>query len=121
MAETGSRQIFIAHVAAGQTVRDAARLANIPERTAYRIHADPATRRRIDELRRADIVQALALLTHASVAAAARLSVLVHSGNERIALLASRAVVELRSKLHESEELERRIADLERLAKEKAA
>ena len=38
-------------LAAGQTVRDAARTAGVAERTAHRRWADPEFRRRVDELR----------------------------------------------------------------------
>src|SRR5262249_42718410 len=53
-AENGRRRgdnALLLALASGQTVRDAARLAGIGERTATRRLADPAYRRRVAELR----------------------------------------------------------------------
>jgi hypothetical protein len=78
---------------------------------------DPAFRTRVCEARAALARAAADKLTATMTAAVDRLAELVASSNERIALTASRTVLEMPVKLRESEDLEARLAALEALWK----
>jgi hypothetical protein len=72
MAEIGRRKgdnALLLALASGQTVRDAARLAGIGERTATRRMADPGFRRRVNELRGEMVGRALGKLADAATEA----------------------------------------------------
>lgn len=124
MAENGRRkgeiQLLLA-LAAGRTVREAAALAGIGERTATRRMADRAFRRRVTELR-ADMVQrALGQLADASTVAVRTLRKLLKAEADTVKLGAARCILELGNKLRESVDLEQRLAALEQHAEDKNA
>lgn len=106
-------------LASGQTLRDAANAAGIGERTATRRLADPAFRRRVDELRGEMVRRALGKMADGMADAADRLRQLLAARSEAVQLGACRALLELGVKLRENVELEQRLTDLERLAAER--
>jgi hypothetical protein len=116
MADNGRKKGDLALLlafAAGHTVRDAASLAGIGERTATRRIADPEYRRQITELR-ADMVQrALGKLVDAATQAVDTLRGLLAAESESVKLGAARSILELGCKVKEAVELELRIAALE--------
>ncbi len=100
-------------LAAGQTLRLAAEASGVAERTAARRWADPAFRRRVNELRSEMVQQSLGRLANGMTAAADKLRELLDAESESVRLGAARALLELGVKLRESVELEQRLADLE--------
>jgi hypothetical protein len=100
-------------LAAGQTVRAAAEVAGISERTATRRRANPGFRQREAELRAGMVQRALGKLADGMAEAADRLRELLRAESESVCLGAARALVELGVKLRESVELEQRVAALE--------
>jgi len=119
--EKGDDALLLA-LAAGATVREAARQARVCERTAARRLADPDFRRRLAEAR-ADMVQrALGKLSDASTAAADALRALLKAKKETVRLSAARAILELGNRLRDPVEMEARLAVLEELqARQRAA
>jgi len=101
-------------LACGATVEGAARQAGFSERTVYRRLANPAFRRRVQEVR-ADMVQrAAGALTAASTESIKTLLALQQSGVPPATRLgAARAVLEIGIRLREVVDLETRIAALE--------
>lgn len=122
MADNGRRKgdaALLVALAAGQTVRDAASLARVGERTAARRVADPEFRRQVIELR-ADMVQrALGKLADAATEAVDTLRGLLAGQSGSVKLGAARSILELGCKLKEAVELELRIAALEQRLREK--
>ncbi len=121
MAENGRRKgdaALLLALASGETVREAARLAGIGERTATRRLADADFRRRVAELRGEMVSRAVGRLADGSTEAVAALRKLLDAGTPpAVRLGAARAILELGTKLRESVELEQRLADLERRIK----
>ena len=113
--ETGEAILVVA-LARGLSVRDAARQADISERTAYRRLADPAFRRAVQDARSRIVAEATGRLAALSTAAAEALGRLLRAKSENVRLSAARAVLELQGRLRETEELEQRIAELEALS-----
>jgi hypothetical protein len=101
-------------LAAGQTLRDAAAAAGVTEMTAYRRWKDPEFRKRVAELRAEMIARAVGKLADGMSEAADVLRSLLAAESEATRLGAARASLELPVKLHESTELEARLAALER-------
>jgi hypothetical protein len=119
MAENGRRKgdaALLLALASGQTVRDAARIAGIGERTATRRLAEPDFRRRIAELRGEMVGRALGKMADGMTAAADTLRQLLTASSDTVKLGASRALLELAVKLREAVELEERVTALERTA-----
>jgi hypothetical protein len=119
MAENGRRKkgdaAFLLALAAGQTVRDAARSAGIGERTATRRVADPKFRHHVGELRSEMVARALGKMADGMAEAAETLRALLAPGTRpAVRLGAAKALLELGVRLRESIELEGRLADLER-------
>jgi hypothetical protein len=108
-------------LAAGRTVQEAAQLAGVSERTAYRRLADPEFARQVSAARAEMVERAVGRMSDGMIAAADRLRVLVDSHDERVALGASRSVLELTTKLRESLEWEQRLSALEELWKAKGS
>jgi hypothetical protein len=116
MAEIGRRKgddALLLALAAGNTIRDAARAAKIGERTATRRLADPAFRSRVVELRADMVSRALGKIADSMSDAAGTLPKLLKAKGEGVRLGACRAMLELGVKLRESVELEGRLAALE--------
>jgi hypothetical protein len=118
MADNGRRKgdaaLLLVALAAGETIRDAASLAGIGERTATRRIADPAFRRQITELRAEMVQRALGKLADAATDAARTLRGLLAAESESVQLGAARSILELGNKLREVVEMEQRIEELER-------
>ena len=103
-------------LAAGATVRDAARTAGVSEATAHRRLQDPGFRQEVAQARGKLIDCALGQLADASTAAVCTLRSLLDADGDTARLGAARAILELGNKLRESVELEARIAELEQRA-----
>jgi hypothetical protein len=106
-------------LAAGATVRDAARRAGVSERTAHRRLADPDFRRRLTEARAGMVERALGQLAEGSTEAVATLRKLLKAKGDTVKLGAARTILEVGNKLRESVELQQRIAALEQRLEER--
>lgn len=121
-ADSGRQRKQAAGVAAlslatGMTVRAAAKRAKVGERTLYSWLRKPAFKRRVNELRNRLVSESIGKLSKSMSSAAGVLEKLLRSKKEETRLRAARAILELATKLRESEELERRVAELELQAK----
>jgi len=104
-------------LAAGQSNADAAKAAQVTERTVTRWKADEvAFSDRIEDLRSEMLTEAAGLLAHATAAAAGRLAEIIEVGEERHQLTASRIVLDMASRYRVDQALELRISDLETAA-----
>src|SRR5215468_2793511 len=118
MAATASksdlrREAVALLLAAGRTVKDAAREARTAERTIHYWRADDAFRRRVRELQAELFGRTVARLVSLGGQAADTLARLLDSGNEAVALGAARTVLEAGARLRETVELARRVEELE--------
>ena len=104
---------LLAVLAGGATVQVAAQRAHVSERTVYRRLSDPAFRQRVTETRAEMVSRAVGQLADAGAEAATTLRALLGAESESVRLGACRAILELGVKLRESEDLERRVAELE--------
>ena len=110
---------LIAALAGGATVADAARAADVSERTAFRRLQDPAFQERLREAREGTIRRAVAMLAEMGTEAAATLRALLEpTVPPTVRLGAARAALELGARLRENEELSRRVAELEAMVSE---
>lgn len=117
-ADSGRQRKQAATVAAvalagGATVRSAARKAKLGERTLYSWLRKPVFKARVNALRARLVTEAVGHLSKDMTAASGVLRKLLRSETETTRLKAARAILELATKLRESEEMEQRIADLE--------
>jgi hypothetical protein len=122
MADFGRRKrddALAMALASGQTIRDAARVSGVSERTVTRRLSEPVFRARVSELRSGMIAQALGRMADGMADAADKLWQLLAAKSEAVQLGACRALLELGVKLRESVELEQRLATLEQLAQER--
>src|SRR5262245_2540293 len=104
-------------VAGGMSVRQAAAKAGVGLRTAHRWSAEDADfQRRVAELRGTRVRRAVGRISAPRDRAVGRVREVVASADERVALGACRAVLELRTRLHEAEELDRQLRALEERA-----
>jgi hypothetical protein len=106
-------------LAAGATVRDAARRARLSERTAHRRLADPAFRQRVTAARAGMVERALGQLAEGSTEAVGTLRKLLKAKADTVKLGAARTILEVGNKLRESVELQQRIAALEQRLEER--
>src|SRR5262245_12875208 len=116
MAENGRRKgdaALVLALAGGHTVRDAARLAGVGERTATRRVADGAFRRRVADLRAEMVARAAGQLADGMAEAAATLRSLLQAESEPVRLAAARAILEIGNRLREAVELEARLQAVE--------
>jgi hypothetical protein len=110
---------LIAALAGGATVAEAAKTAGVSERTAFRRLQDPAFQERLREAREGTIRRAVAMLAEMGTEAAATLRALLEpTVPPTVRLGAARAALELGARLRESEELARRVAELEAMVSE---
>src|SRR5260370_9607029 len=94
-------------LAAGRSVRAAARISGTPERTAYRWSvADEEFKALVAELRAGMVRRGVDLLSGSMALAAGRLRKLINSRDERVALAAARAGLDLRTKLFETDSID---------------
>jgi hypothetical protein len=107
---------FALAIASGTSIKEAALSARISESTAYRRLKDPAFRRRVSEIRTSYLNEAVGRLSEAANEAVWTLKALLASSSDSVRLSASRAILELGTKLREQAELEERITALEREA-----
>jgi hypothetical protein len=118
MAGSGRKNadaVLIAALAGGKTIRAAAETADVSERTVYRRLESAAFRSGISTVRAQMLSEAVGLLTSAASGAVATLMRLLTAESPSVQLGAARSILELGTRLREGEELERRIAELERL------
>lgn len=116
MAASGRKSadaVLVATLAGGATVADAALAAGVAERTVYRRLQDPAFVQAVNGARAEMITRAVGQLADASTEAAATLRNLLSATSETVQLGAARSVLEMTTRLRESEELERRITEIE--------
>jgi hypothetical protein len=123
MAENGKEAradaLLLTALAAGATIRGAARRAGVSERTAHRRLADPAFRQRVTEARAEMVERALGQLADGSSEAVGTLRKLLKAKADFVKLSAARTILEMGNKLRESVELQQRIAALEERLKGK--
>ena len=101
-------------LAFGHSISEVAMATGVGERTIKRWRAeDPTFRGRVHELQVELFEQTTAQLGKSTTAAADRLHELVASENERVALAASRSVLNLSKALRETVIVERRVESLE--------
>jgi phage terminase small subunit len=119
MAHKGRRgrkaadELLALELAKGRTVVDAAIAAGVSEKTARRRLVDLGFQARVSELRQKMVTSALGKLTATLGAAVDGLGGLLKAESESVRLGASKAVVELTTRLRQAEEIDRRLAELE--------
>jgi hypothetical protein len=104
---------LVVALAAGKTLRDAAKAAGVAEATAHRRVKEPGFAEAVAEARSKLVDAALGQLANASAEAVTTLRALLHADGESVRLGAARSILELGTKLRESVEFEQRIARLE--------
>jgi hypothetical protein len=105
--------VLVTALAGGATVADAAKRAQVGERTVYRRLADAEFQREVTQARSAMVAQSSGRLAALSLAAATTLGLLLKADSETVRCTAARAILELGNKQRESDEFEQRIAALE--------
>jgi hypothetical protein len=100
-------------LAGGETLRDAARLAGVGERTATRRWADPEFRSRVWQLRTEMVSRSLGRLVDGMAEGAETLRALLRAESESVRLGAVRALLELTLRVKEHTEMEERLRNLE--------
>jgi hypothetical protein len=114
-------QTLLTALACGATVENAARKADLGERTVYRRLADPAFRAQLDRLRAEMVQRTAGMLTGAGMGSVKTLVELQQDASvpPTVRRGAARDVLQLSVKFREVADLEQRIAALEQcLAKE---
>ncbi len=104
---------LIGALAAGTSVVEAARLAGISERTAWRRLADADTQQQVRDARAALFASVVGQVTAALTAAVATLVRNLEAEQPAVQVRAAATVLDQVVKLRASEELERRVAALE--------
>ncbi len=107
------REALALHLAKGLAVAQAATAAGVAVRTAFEWRADPAFAARVKELRGELFAQAVGILASVNGLAAAKIGCLIQSDDEKVALAAVKATLELGRSLRETEDLQERLAELE--------
>jgi hypothetical protein len=116
-ARQKGQDALIVALAAGKTIKEAARLAGIHERTARkRLARFPEYATRIAALRADMISKAVGKMADSMGAAADTLRKLLSGVGESARLGPARSIIELGNKLRESVELEERLQALEQRA-----
>ena len=106
-------ETLAAYLATGRTLRSAAKLAAVSERTARRRWADPAFRQRVQQLRAEAVERAMGRLSGDMARAAAKLRQLLKAEAENVQLGAAGKLIDLGLRMREQVELADRIAALE--------
>jgi hypothetical protein len=101
-------------LAAGSTIKAAAKRAAVAERTVRGWLTRPAFRSRVSRIRDQAVSQAVAMLSRDMVAAAGVLKKLLRSEREDVRLRAARAVIELGIAARDHDDLLNRVEELER-------
>jgi hypothetical protein len=107
-------ELLLRSLAAGSSVDDAARIAGISVRTAYRRLADPLFSRELAEARDELIAAALTELVQSASEAVATLRGLLSASDERVRLGAAKSTLDQLLRLRETLALSQRLAALER-------
>jgi hypothetical protein len=122
MAKKSIDDAVLLALAAGGSPAAAAQQAHCSERTVRRRLLDPAFRQRVEEARAKMVSDAVGRLSVIGTLAADTLHQLLHSGTERVRLLAARSSLELMLRGTETvtlvkqvEELKARLAQVESL------
>ena len=113
MAGMQGADALIVALAAGTPVAEAARSAGVSERTAWRRLAEPAVQRQIRDLRTAMLDRDVGRLADATTAAVDTLVRNLGAESEGVQVRAAVALLDQAVKLRESDELARRVAELE--------
>ena len=109
---SGTVRLILA-LASGESVMDAARLANVSERTVYRRLRDDTFVQRVNQIRTSLLQQAVGRLAKAIPKASDVLDKLLDSTSERVRLQAAKAVFDSSVKLSDAVAYEQRLAALE--------
>lgn len=109
-----SDELLLSALAAGSSVEDAARTADISARTAYRRLNDPRFAARLAQARDELISAALGELVECASEAVATLRELLSASDERVRLGAAKSTLEQLLRLRETLTLSQRLAVLER-------
>ncbi|HVS36538.1 MAG TPA: hypothetical protein VMS17_13320 [Gemmataceae bacterium] len=110
----GRKEVLALGLAAGKTIRQAAKAAGVSERTAGSWWAEPDFRLRVSEMRGEVVVRALGRMTDALTAAADTLRKLLRSKNDSVRLGAARSLIELTLKVREGTDLAAQVMELYR-------
>jgi hypothetical protein len=110
-------QRLVLALAGGASVADAAVMAGMSKATAFRRMADPGFRQRVDQAKTEMMAQAVGVLARVSTKAAAVLEALLDSSVEKVRLMAARSVLQIGSELRKAQEIEARLANLERVTR----
>lgn len=102
-----------AALAGGASIREAAVIAGVSERTAHRRWSDPNFRQRVNEAWSEVVRQAVGKLGDASTRAAAVLSELLNADSETVRLSAARSILDHTVRLSEFANVEQRLTNLE--------
>ena len=100
-------------LASGESVKDAARLAGVSERTAYRKLKEERFIQRVNQARTAMIQQAVGRLAKTCAKASEVLEKLLDSKSERIRLQTAKAIMDSSIKLGDAVAYEHRLDTLE--------
>jgi hypothetical protein len=106
-------------IAAGQPVGGWAKANEIPKRTAYRWSRDPEVRRLVAEIRRRSIDKAVGRLSKAAEAADQIIKLAREAAAEAVRLTAARSILSDLMAVSDHQQLDARIAELERRILEK--
>lgn len=109
-----NRGVLALAIARGLSQRAAAEKAKCSAKTVERAMADPTFRSRVDELRSAMVSRALGRFSASLAEAAMTMRRLLKAENAFVRLGAASKLIELTTKVRESAEFERRLAELER-------
>src|SRR5262249_12635176 len=111
----GANAALLTALACGATVENAARKAGLSERTVYRRLADPAFRRRLDEVKAELVQRTAAMLGGAGMGSVKTLVDLQHDASVAAAVRrgAARDVLTMSLRFRQAVEWERRLAALE--------
>jgi len=104
---------LIVALASGESIREAARLSGMSERTIYRRLREDAFIQRVNHARTSMIQQAVGRLARSSAKASQVLEKLLDSNSERIRLQTARVILDSSIKLGDALMYEQRLSSLE--------
>jgi hypothetical protein len=119
-ARKNANTVLIAALAGGATVEAAAKQARVSETTVYRRLREADFAAQVKDARQQFVAEAVGQLARAGTDAAATLHQLLDAEAETVRLGAAKAILDLGTRLRESEELAQRVEALE-LAQQAAA
>jgi hypothetical protein len=115
--QTATNDKLALELAAGATLKDAAKAAGISESTVERRRADPAFRKRVAALQATMMAEALGRLTNACSAAAVVLTrVMLEEKDAAVRVRAANSILAQARDIREHTQLTDRVAELERRA-----